>query len=236
MTEAEDEAATLVPGQSRRERDELITSHLYLTESLARRFARRGVPYEDVRQAASLSLVRAATRYDPSRGVEFAAFAARTIVGDLKHQLRDQGWAMHTPRALQELYLEIGRVTEELDQRFGRAPTVHEIASAVGRRDDEVIEALEAGRQLRLESLDAAETDTGPRVAAVGNFETDVDEADVLMRSTATLPPREREILKLRFVDELSQSEIAHRMGMSQMHVSRLLRQALSELREQLNQ
>ena len=222
------------PG-SAADRDRLVTEHLGLAEHLARRYANRGEPHDDLVQVASLALVRAADRYDPSLGYEFSTFATRTIVGELKHHFRDRGWSVKAPRQLQELYLEVNTTIGIMTQQLGRSPTVSEVAAACGRRDDEVLAALEAGQGYRAASLDAP-SPSGESVLDVhedvDNEVASVDTRDELVSHLARLPRRERELVRLRFVDELSQTEIAERLGMSQMHVSRLLRRALEALRE----
>ena len=219
-------------------RDRLIEEHLGLADYLARRFADRGESHDDLRQAAALALVKAANRFDPSMGFEFSTFATRTILGELKHHFRDHGWAVRTPRHIQEHYLETTAAVAELTQTLGRSPTVKEVAAACGRTVEEVLIAMEAGQGYRASSLDAP----GISPDALVDQRTDDNESALLEQRSElgshlrALPPREQEILRLRFVDELSQAEIAQRMGISQMHVSRLLRRALEALRQSYGQ
>jgi RNA polymerase sigma-B factor len=218
---------------SRAERDRLITEHLGLAEYLARRFADRGESSDDLRQAASLALVKAADRFDPTLGFEFSTFATRTIVGELKHHFRDHGWAVRAPRHVQEHYLEATAATNELTQSLGRSPTLREVAVACGRTEEEILIAMEAGQGYRASSLDAP---GGTTERALERFGSDEDAAHLEQRDELevhlrALSERDRELVRLRFVDELSQSEIAERMGISQMHVSRLLRRAIEALR-----
>jgi RNA polymerase sigma-B factor len=216
-------------------REQLITTHLGLAHHLARKFADRGEAHEDLLQAAYLALVKAADRFDPTLGFEFSTYATRMILGELKHHFRDTGWAVRAPRQVQELYLEVNATVTELTQRLGRSPTVPEIATACRRRVDEVLSAIEAGRGYRATSLDA-EVDGVPALhERVENPEpapdAALDDRHELSSHLARLAPDDRELLRLRFVDELSQSEIAKRLGVSQMQVSRLLRKALDQLR-----
>ena len=218
-------------------REELIASHLGLARFLAGRFAERGEPYEDLVQVASVALVQAADRFDPSLGFAFSTFATRTILGELKHHFRDAGWAVWTPRAVKEHYLEVSAAVGELVQTLGRSPTVNEIAAACRLTSDEVLVAIEAGQSYRVASLDAALSRADATLDAHLGVDDAVDavgERSELLQHLHRLPSREQALLRLRFVDELSQSEIAERMGISQMHVSRLLRRALQELRDAL--
>jgi RNA polymerase sigma-B factor len=217
------------------EREQLITEHLSLAEQIARRFANRGEPHDDLVQVASLALVKAADAFDPGQGFDFAAFASRTMIGELKHHFRDKGWAIRAPRRVQELYLEMNAAVAELTQELGRSPTIREIATACDRSEGDVLAAIEAGQGYRATSLDAhgppgrslLERLEGSReaVGLPGQFAE-------LSPHLDRLAPREQLIVRLRFVDELTQSEIADRLGMSQMHVSRLLRAALETLRD----
>jgi RNA polymerase sigma-B factor len=215
------------------ERDRLIEDHLALARAVARRFANRGEPLEDLVQVASFALVKAARGFDPQRGAAFATYATSMMIGELKHHFRDRGWQLKAPRRLQDLYLELTRTTSELSQQFGRSPTVHELATALSVRDDEVIAALEAGRGYRADSLDAYPRDSArlERATAVDNLETTFEDRSELQRLLEHLPERERIILQLRFIEDQTQEEIASELNISQMHVSRLLRHAIETLR-----
>jgi RNA polymerase sigma-B factor len=213
-------------GRSRARRS-LIDSNVELAQLLARRFTGRGEDYEDLVQVASLALVKAADRFDPSLGFEFSTFATRTIIGELKHHLRDKVWSVKAPRSVQELYLTVNGVIGDLTDKFRRSPTIHEIAVACGRRDDEVLVAMEAGRNYRTVSLDPTFEEPHFTIR-VGERVEDASELSTLL---AHLPDRERVILEMRFVEELKQEEIAERLGISQMHVSRLIRSALDRAR-----
>ena len=217
-------------------RDELVAAHLGLAEYLARRFANRGEPLDDLVQVASLGLIKAVDRFDPERGVEFSTYATHTIVGELKRHFRDKGWAIRAPRRMQELYLQLGKVVGTLSQELGHSPTIAELAAEVEVSEEEVLEALEAGQAYRSASLDAPVGNEEGETLGARLGEEDVSLADVESRATlspllAQLPPRERLILHLRFFEGLTQSEIATRLNISQMHVSRLLARSVSELR-----
>ncbi len=219
-------------------RDELVAAHLGLAEYLARRFANRGEPLDDLVQVASLGLVKAVDRFDPSRGVEFSTYATHTIVGELKRHFRDKGWAIRAPRRMQELYLRLGKVVATLGQELGRSPTIAELATEVEVSEEEVLEALEAGQAYRFASLDAPasgdDSEAETLGSRIGTDDPRIEEAErraTLSPLLRQLPERERLIIYLRFFDGLTQSEIASRMGMSQMHVSRLLARSVAQLR-----
>jgi RNA polymerase sigma-B factor len=217
------------------EREELIEANLTLANQLARRFLHRGEPYEDLVQVASVALIKSVDRYDPARGVDFAPFATRTIIGELKRHFRDKGWAVRASRRVQELYLELGHSSATLVQQLGRNPTVPELAEATGTSEEAVIEALEAGQGYRAASIDASESEDDPLLARLGELDTSYDSVEdraLLGPALATLPRREQSILRMRFVEGLTQSEIAEAVGVSQMHVSRLLTSSLQKLRD----
>jgi len=217
-------------------RDELVAAHLGLAEYLARRFANRGEPLDDLVQVASLGLLKAVGRFDPERGVEFSTYATHTIVGELKRHFRDRGWAIRAPRRMQELYLRLGKVVATLGQELGRSPTIAELATEVQVTEEEVLEALEAGQAYRFASLDAptGDADGESMLSRLGVDDPELDGAErraTLSPLLLTLPPREQTILHLRFFEGLTQSEIASRLGISQMHVSRLLGRSVAQLR-----
>jgi RNA polymerase sigma-B factor len=219
-------------------RDQLIEAHLGLAEYLARRFANRGEPLDDLVQVASLGLVKAVERFDPGRGLEFTTFATPTIVGELKRHFRDKGWAVRVPRRVQELHLRVTGVIDDLQLELGRSPTVAEIAVRSGTSQDEVIEAVDAGSAYRSASLDAGRGDDDESPGLIGQLgELDPGLARAESRAglnplLAQLPEREQIMLFLRFYEGKTQSEIAQRLGISQMHVSRLLSRSLERLRE----
>lgn len=215
-------------------RDQLVTSHLGLAHQLARRFSNRGETHDDLVQVASLALVRAADRFDPERGVMFSTFAAASMIGELKRHFRDRGWAVRAPRRIQELVLEIGSCVDRLGQELGRAPTVTELAKAVDASEVDVLEALEASQSYRTSSLDAPNREGQSMAEGLGSEDsgfTVVENHSILTRAMETLSPRDRTIVQLRFVDGLTQSEIAARLGVSQMQISRLLAASLRRLR-----
>jgi RNA polymerase sigma-B factor len=217
------------------ERKQLIEANLTLANQLARRFLHRGEPVEDLVQVASVALIKSVDRYDPARGVDFAPFATRTIIGELKRHFRDKGWAVRASRRVQELYLELGHSSATLVQQLGRNPTVPELAEATGASEEAVIEALEAGQGYRAASIDASESEDDPLLARLGELDTSYDSVEdraLLGPALATLPPREQSILRMRFVEGLTQTEIAKAVGVSQMHVSRLLTSSLEKLRD----
>jgi RNA polymerase sigma-B factor len=223
----------------RQAREEVVLRFLPLARQLARRYAGAGEPLDDLVQVASLGLVKAVDRFDPDRAVAFSSFAVPTILGELKRHFRDKGWSVRVPRDLQELARRLDPTQEELGRDLGRAPTPSEVAERLGVSEEEVLEAREAAHAYRAVSLDRPRTDDdegGPAVAdAMGGedpgFRRAEDSAtvDQLLR---VLAPREREVLRLRFAEDLTQQEIGDRIGVSQMHVSRLIRQAITRLGE----
>lgn len=223
--------------RSPRTRDELIEAHLGLAEYLARRFSNRGEPLDDLTQVASVGLLKAVDRFDPTRGVEFSTYATHTIVGELKRHFRDKGWAVRAPRRMQELYLRLGRIVSTLSQELGRSPTIPELAAEAQVSEEEVLEALEAGQAYRFASLDAPSPggDEGDTMSSqLGEEDAGMIDAEhrvALSPLLAQLPKREQVILHLRFFEGLTQSGIAERLGISQMHVSRLLARSLAQLR-----
>lgn len=223
---------------SRRLRDSLVEEHVGLAEYLARRFADRGESFDDLRQVALVGLLKAVERFEPDRGLRFSTFATPTIVGELKRHFRDRGWALRVPRRIQELHLQLVKVVGTLSQELGRSPTPDEIARRTSTRVEDVLEAMEAGGVYRLASLDAAlaneERTSLDLSARLGEDEPEfegVEQREELADLLSALPPRERRIVYLRFFDGLTQSEIANEVGISQMHVSRLLTKSLESLR-----
>lgn len=218
-------------------RERLVHRFLPLAEHLAWRFAGRGESKDDLQQVASLGLVHAIDRFDPDRGVQFTTFATVTIVGELKRHFRDRGWSVRVPRTLQEAAMAVNRATGELWQSLGRSPTVDEIADRTQLEPETVLEALEAVQSYSASSLEAPLGEDG---GTVGDLIGEVDprlelSQDWLAVAPALreLPERERQILYLRFFKDMTQTEIAHEVGISQMHVSRLLTQTLRRLREE---
>jgi RNA polymerase sigma-B factor len=217
-------------------RDQLVEAHMGLAAYLARRFANRGQPLEDLTQVAALGLLKAVERFDPSLKIEFSTYATTTIVGELKRYLRDRGWAVRAPRRMQELYLTLSKVVDPLGQELGRSPTIGELAAEVGASEEEVLEALEAGQAYRFASLDAprSEGDGDTVGEAMGGEDEELVRAEqraLLAPMLDHLPARQRQIVQLRFFEGLTQSEIARRLGISQMQVSRLLSRSVAQMR-----
>lgn len=221
---------------------ELVERHTPLAERLAWRYRGRGEGLDDLRQVAAVGLLNAAQRFDPERGVRFTTYATTTILGELRRHLRDRAWSVRVPRSLQERWLEASRTSADLTQRLGRPPTIDEIAAVMGVTTEEVLEAIDAGGAYAAGSLDAPVGDDEAS-ATVADLLADVDanlegadERVTVATHLRTLPDRERVILYLRFFEGLTQSEIAEQIGISQMHVSRLLRRSLADLRAALEE
>jgi RNA polymerase sigma-B factor len=218
-------------------RDELIGRYLPLAQSLARRYQRSGQPLEDLTQIASIGLIKAVDGFDPERGASFESYAVPTILGELKRYHRDRGWAVRMPRRLQELALRLKDVVPRLSQELGRSPTIAEIAEHSDLSEEEVLEALDAQDAYASLSLDAPIDDTGERSTLADRIATEsdlemVEEWAEFEPHLRELPERERQIIVLRFFKDWTQSEIADELGISQMHVSRLLSQTLRTLRD----
>jgi RNA polymerase sigma-B factor len=216
-------------------RNELIEAHRPLAARLARRYRMRGEPIEDLEQVALLGVLKAVERFDPDRG-SFVAFATVTVNGELKRHLRDRTWRVRAPRQAKERSLQIGRAVEALGHRHGRAPTITEIALELGCTEDDVLMAIEVGASYRNVNPDGRDGDyasgwTAPRMPAGDDDYEAFDDRELVRDLLDILPARERTICELRFVDELTQSEIASRVGISQMHVSRLLRASIEQMR-----
>jgi RNA polymerase sigma-B factor len=236
------ELATLEKDDPRRERlrEILVEEHLPLVRHFARRFSNRGEPFDDLLQVGTLGLIAAIDRFDPTRGVEFLSFAVPTITGEIKRHFRDQGWSVRVPRRLQELHLSLNAAVGELAQKNGRAPTPSELAEHLGIPRAEVLEGLAVANAYRSSSLDerlSGEDDSPTLAATLGEEDAaleGVEYRESLQPLLATIPARERRILILRFFGNMTQSQIAADIGISQMHVSRLLSQTLAKLREGL--
>jgi RNA polymerase sigma-B factor len=236
------ELATLEKGDPRRERlrEILVEEHLPLVRHFARRFSNRGEPFDDLLQVGTLGLIAAIDRFDPTRGVEFLSFAVPTITGEIKRHFRDQGWSVRVPRRLQELHLSLNAAVSELAQKNGHAPNPSELAEHLGIPRAEVLEGLAVANAYRSSSLDerlSGEEDSPTLAATLGEEDAaleGVEYRESLQPLLATIPARERRILILRFFGNMTQSQIAADIGISQMHVSRLLSQTLAKLREGL--
>jgi RNA polymerase sigma-B factor len=218
-------------------RDELVQLHLPLVEHCARRFMNRGEPLDDLLQVGTIGLIKSVDRFDDQRGVEFSTYATPTILGEIKRYFRDKGWAIRVPRRLQELRMSIGSVTGDMSQELGRSPTPRELAEKLGVSVEEVMEGIESANAYSTLSLDAGETSDEAGNSMLDSLGMD-DEAlaNVEIRASVKplieqLPPRERRILLLRFFRGMTQSQIAEEIGVSQMHVSRLLNRTLAQLR-----
>jgi RNA polymerase sigma-B factor len=219
-------------------REELVRRFMPLARSLARRYDRSSEPFEDLLQVASLGLLKALDRFDPERGFPFASFAVPTILGEMRRHFRDAGWSVHVPRGSQERALKVRDAQERLANTRGRAPTVPELAEYLELGQDEVIDALQAIQAYESLSLDAPRPGATDEATSYGDAMGEEDERYELVELDATvsavlgrIPQRERQILRMRFVDDLTQTEIAARVGISQMQVSRLLRRSLDQLR-----
>ena len=230
----------LPSGEQRdRLRGRLVDQYMGLVEFLARRFRNRGEPLEDLVQVGTIGLLKAIERFDLDREVEFSTYATPTVVGEIKRHFRDKGWAVRVPRRLQELHLELTKVVGELGQNLGRSPTVAEIAKAMDTSEEVIIEGLEIAEAYSLASLDApidsgdsGSTSFADQLGAEDEHLEHLEYRASLAPEMAKLPERERRILYLRFFKGLTQSEIAERLGISQMHVSRLLNRTLIRLRQ----
>jgi len=219
-------------------RDELVTAHLPLVRYLARAFAGRGEPADDLMQIGTVGLLQAIDRFEPDRGLEFSTFATPNIAGEIKRHFRDRGWMVRVPRRLQELRGELATAVADLSQRLGRSPTVAELAAHLEISEEEVIEGTESARAYSALPIDVP---NGPTGRTIADTLIDSDEAldhvelrHALRPVLADLADRERQALVLRFVQNKTQSEIAEVLGISQVHVSRLLAKTLAELREKL--
>lgn len=221
-------------------RDSLVRLHLPLVEHCARRFRNRGEPYEDLVQVGTIGLIKAVDRFDAERGVEFSTYATPTIIGEIKRHFRDKGWAIRVPRRLQELRMQIGTATAELTQSLGRSPTPRELAERIGCTVEEIVEGMESSNAYSTLSLDASDdSDDGPGSMLDVIGVDDEGLANVEIRESIKplldqLDPREKRILLLRFFKNMTQSQIAEEIGVSQMHVSRLLNRTLTQLRTSL--
>jgi RNA polymerase sigma-B factor len=218
-------------------REALVERFLPLARQLARRYQRGGEPLDDLIQVASLGLLKAIDRFEPSRDTAFSSFAVPTILGELKRHFRDRGWSVRVPRDLQEMSVRVDRVAEDLARDLGRAPTPAEIGEHIGATTEQVLEAREAAGAYRAISLDRPREDDeeGDGIAETMGVDDPgfglAEDAATVERLMTVLSDREREVLRLRFVEDLTQSEIGARVGVSQMHVSRLIRQAITRLR-----
>jgi RNA polymerase sigma-B factor len=221
-------------------RDDLVRLHLSLVEYCARRFRNRGEPYEDLVQVGTIGLIKSVDRFDVDRGVEFSTYATPTIIGEIKRHFRDRGWAIRVPRRLQELRMQISGATGELTQSLGRSPTPSELAERIGCSVEDVIEGIESSNAYSTLSLDAGDSSDDGALTMLDTMGVDdiglehVELRESIKPLLESLPTREKNILMLRFFGNMTQSQIAAEVGVSQMHVSRLLTRTLDHLRDAL--
>ncbi|OFJ52488.1 RNA polymerase sigma factor SigF [Mycolicibacterium grossiae] len=226
--------------QFTRQRDRIVERCLPLADHIARRFDGRGESRDDLVQVARVGLVNAVIRFDVDAGSDFVSFAVPTIMGEVRRHFRDNSWSVKVPRRLKELHLRLGAATAEMSQRLGRAPTPTELAAELEMDRDEVVEGLVAGSSYNTMSIDGGGTgsEEAPAIAdTLGDVDANLDRIEnreALRPLLASLPERERTVLVLRFFESLTQTQIAERVGISQMHVSRLLAKSLAQLRDQL--
>ena len=221
-------------------REGLVHLHLPLVEHCARRFRNRGEPFEDLVQVGTIGLLKSIDRFDLERGVEFSTYATPTIIGEIKRYFRDKGWAIRVPRRLQELRMQIGATSAELTQSLGRSPTARELAERIGCTVEEVLEGIESSNAYSTLSLDAGDNDeegAGTMLDAMGVDDENLEHVEIresIKPLLDRLDAREKRILLLRFFKNMTQSQIAEEIGVSQMHVSRLLSRTLDQLRASL--
>lgn len=223
-----------------RQRDSIVERCLPLADHIARRFDGRGEPRDDLVQVARVGLVNAVIRFDVDAGSDFVSFAVPTIMGEVRRHFRDNSWSVKVPRRLKELHLRLGAANAELSQKLGRAPTPSELAAELEMDREEIVEGLVAGSSYNTLSIDGAGggTEEAPAIAdTLGDVDLNLDQIEnreSLRPLLASLPERERQVLLLRFFESMTQTQIAERVGISQMHVSRLLAKSLTRLRDQL--
>jgi RNA polymerase sigma-B factor len=222
-------------------RERALVELMPLVRALAARYSGRGEPMEDLVQVGALGLVKAFDRFDVDRGVEFTSYAVPTIVGEIRRHFRDKTWAMHVPRRLKELSVRLSRVLDELTTELGRSPTIAELAKATETEEEDVIDALDSAHAYSTRSLHASYGDAGDDSLAdrLGTDDTgfeEVEDGSVVAAGLDMLDDRERRIVELRFFQELTQSQIAAEIGISQMHVSRLLRRALETMKGRIEE
>ncbi len=223
-------------------RDDLVRLHLALVEHCARRFRNRGEPFEDLVQVGTIGLLKSIDRFDVDRGVEFSTYATPTIIGEIKRHFRDKGWAIRVPRRLQELRMQIGTASAELTQSLGRSPTPRELAERLDCSVEDILEGIESSNAYATLSLDAGDSDEDGATTmldAMGADDENLEHVEIresIKPLLDQLPSREKRILLLRFFKNMTQSQIAEEIGVSQMHVSRLLTRTLEQLRTSLEE
>ncbi|HLF67921.1 MAG TPA: RNA polymerase sigma factor SigF [Gaiellaceae bacterium] len=222
-------------------REQALIELMPLVRALAARYAGRGEPLEDLVQVGSLGLIKAVDRFDVDRGVDFSSYAVPTIVGEIRRHFRDKAWAVHVPRRLKELSLRLSRVLDELTTELGRSPTVAELAQATGVEEEDVVDALDSSNAYTTRSLHTPFEEGGDDSLAdklgvdEGGYD-EVEDGSLVALGLDALDERERRIVELRFFEEMTQSQIAAEIGISQMHVSRLLRRALATMRGRIEE
>jgi len=224
-----------------RAREQALVELMPLVRALASRYAGRGEPLEDLVQVGSIGLIKAVDRFDVDRGVDFASYAVPTIVGEIRRHFRDKAWAMHVPRRLKELSLRLSRTLDQLTTELGRSPTIAELAAAAGVEEEDAIDALDSMNAYSTRSLhapfdDDSDDSLSEKLGAEELGYADVEDGAIVEAGLDALDERERQIVELRFFHELTQSQIASEIGISQMHVSRLLRRALATMRGRIEE
>ena len=223
-------------------RDQLIVSHLNLVRFLASKFKNRGEPLDDLIQVGTIGLIKAIDRFDPSRGLEFTTYATPTILGEIKRHFRDKGWSVRVPRRLQELSAKVNQANDELTNELSRSPSVEEIAKRVGASVDDVLEAMESSSaysSVPLEGGGSSDDDDAPSV--IDHYATEdedlaaSDDRIVLEDAIRDFSPREKDVIRMRFFEGMTQVEIAQRLGISQVQVSRLLRRTLKKVQDKID-
>jgi RNA polymerase sigma-B factor len=222
-------------------REQALVELMPLVRALATRYAGRGEPLEDLVQVGSIGLIKAVDRFDIDRGVDFASYAVPTIVGEIRRHFRDKGWAMHVPRRLKELSVRLSRVLDQLTNELGRSPTIAELAAAAGVEEEDAIDALDAMNAYATRSLHApfdedSDDTLSEKLGQADAGYVEVEDGALVAAGLDALDERERKIVELRFFDEMTQSQIASEIGISQMHVSRLLRRALATMRGRIEE
>lgn len=222
-------------------RDQALVELMPLVRALALRYAGRGEPLEDLVQVGSIGLIKAVDRFDVDRGVEFPSYAVPTIVGEIRRHFRDKAWAMHVPRRLKELSLRLSRLLDQLTTELGRSPTIAELATAAGVEEEEAIDALDSMNAYSTRSLQApfdegSEDSLTEKLGSEDVGYAEIEDGTLVAAGLDALDERERRIVELRFFHELTQSQIASEIGISQMHVSRLLRRALVTMRGRIEE
>lgn len=222
-------------------REQLIVSHLNLVRFLASKFKNRGEPLDDLIQVGTIGLIKAIDRFEPSRGLEFTTYATPTIMGEIKRHFRDKGWSVRVPRRLQELSAKVNQTTDELTKELQHSPSVEEIAEALDVSVDEVLEAIESSSAYSSVPLEAGGTGDDDAPSVLDHYATEdsqlaiSDDRMVIEETIKDFSPREQEVIKMRFIDGLTQVEIAEKLGVSQVQVSRLLRRTLKKVQEKID-